>query len=96
MLYPTERVPRLFEQNLWEEMSQLLNLYCLLQNGLTILKHQMRWRGGRHEINLPEFRMDFRWTYGEMMAVMGNEITSLYTGMPIWNAYFCGPRRQFA
>ena len=23
------------------------------------------------------------------MAVTGNEITSLYTGMPIWNAYFC-------
>lgn len=33
--------------------------------------------------------MTFRWTYGEMMAVTGNEITSLYTGMPIWNAYFC-------
>ena len=24
-----------------------------------------------------------------MMAVTGNEITSLYNGMPIWNAYFC-------
>ena len=23
------------------------------------------------------------------MAVTGNEITSLYTGMPIWNVYFC-------
>ena len=45
---------------------------------------------GRLEINLPEFPdVTFRWTYGEMMAVTGNEITSLYTGMPIWNAYFC-------
>ena len=50
---------------------------------------EMQW-GGRHEINLPEFQdVTFRWTYGEMMAVTGNEITSLYTGMPIWNAYFC-------
>ena len=50
---------------------------------------EMQW-GGRHEINLPEFPdVTFRWTYGEMMAVTGNEITSLYTGMPIWNAYFC-------
>ena len=37
--------------------------------------------GGRHEINLPEFPdVTFRWTYGEMMAVTGNEITSLYRG----------------
>lgn len=50
---------------------------------------EMQW-GGRHEINLPEFPdVTFRWTYGEMMAVTGNEITSLYTGMPIWNDYFC-------
>ena len=50
---------------------------------------EMQW-GGRHEINLPEFPdVTFRWTYGEMMAVTGNEITSLYTGMPIWNVYFC-------
>lgn len=50
---------------------------------------EMQW-GGRHEINLPEFPdVTFRWTYGGMMAVTGNEITSLYTGMPIWNAYFC-------
>ena len=42
----------------------------------------MQW-GGRHEINLPEFPdVTFRWTYGEMMAVTGNEITSLYTGIP--------------
>ena len=50
---------------------------------------EMVW-DGRLEINLPEFPdVTFRWTYGEMMAVTGNEITSLYTGMPIWNAYFC-------
>ena len=37
---------------------------------------EMQW-GGRHEINLPEFPdVTFRWTYGEMMAVTGNEITS--------------------
>ena len=33
--------------------------------------------------------MTFRWTYGEMLAVKGSKSTSLYTGMPIWNAYFC-------
>ena len=50
---------------------------------------EMVW-DGRLEINLPEFPdVTFRWTYGEMMAVTGNEITSLYTGMPIWNDYFC-------
>ena len=50
---------------------------------------EMKW-DGRLEINHPEFPdVTFRWTYGEMMAVTGNEITSLYTGMPIWNAYFC-------
>ena len=31
----------------------------------------------------------FRWSYGEMLAVKGSKSTSLYTGMPIWNAYFC-------
>lgn len=50
---------------------------------------EMQW-DGRMEANIPEFpAATFRWTYGEMMAVTGNEITSLYTGMPIWNAYFC-------
>ncbi len=33
--------------------------------------------------------MTFRWSYGEMLAVKGSKSTSLYTGMPIWNAYFC-------
>ena len=42
------------------------------------------------EINLPEFPdVTFRWSYGEMLAVKGNATTSLYTGMPIWNTYFC-------
>jgi len=42
------------------------------------------------DISLPEFpNVTFRWSYGEMVAVKGNEITSLYTGMPIWNTYFC-------
>lgn len=50
---------------------------------------EMKWDGSL-EISLTEFPdVTFRWTYGEMMAVTGNEITSLYTGMPIWNAYFC-------
>ena len=49
---------------------------------------EMQW-DGQMEANIPEFPdVTFRWTYGEMMAVTGNEITSLYTGMPIWNAYF--------
>ena len=33
--------------------------------------------------------MTFRWSYGEMLAVKGSKSISLYTGMPIWNAYFC-------
>ena len=50
---------------------------------------EMQW-DGQMEANIPEFPdVTFRWTYGEMMAVTGNEITSLYTGMPIWNTYFC-------
>lgn len=50
---------------------------------------EMQW-DGQMEANIPEFPdVTFRWTYGEMMAVTGNEITSLYAGMPIWNAYFC-------
>ena len=50
---------------------------------------EMQW-DGQMEANIPEFPdVTFRWTYGEMMAVTGNEITSLYTGMPIWKAYFC-------
>ena len=50
---------------------------------------EMKW-DGNIDINLPEFPdVTFRWSYGEIVAVKGNEITSLYTGMPIWNTYFC-------
>ena len=50
---------------------------------------EMKWDGSI-DINLPEFPdVTFRWTYGEIVAVKDNETTSLYTGMPIWNTYFC-------
>lgn len=50
---------------------------------------EMKWDGSL-EIRLTEFPdVTFRWTYGEMLAVKGSKSTSLYTGMPIWNAYFC-------
>ena len=50
---------------------------------------EMKWNGSL-EISLTEFPdVTFRWTYGEMLAVKGSKSTSLYTGMPIWNAYFC-------
>ena len=50
---------------------------------------EMKWDGSL-EISLIEFPdVTFRWTYGEMLAVKGSKSTSLYTGMPIWNAYFC-------
>lgn len=50
---------------------------------------EMNWDGSV-DINLPEFPdVTFRWTYGEIVAIKGNKTTSLYTGMPIWNTYFC-------
>lgn len=50
---------------------------------------EMKWDGSL-EISLTEFPdVTFRWAYGEMLAVKGSKSTSLYTGMPIWNAYFC-------
>ena len=50
---------------------------------------EMKWDGSL-EISLTEFPdVTFRWTYGEMLAVKGSKSTSLYTGMPIWSAYFC-------
>ena len=50
---------------------------------------EMKWDGSL-EINLTEFPdVTFRWSYGEMLAVKGSKSTSLYTGMPIWNTYFC-------
>lgn len=42
------------------------------------------------EIELPEYPgVTFRWHPGRMEAVTENEITLLYTGMPIWSTYFC-------
>ncbi len=49
----------------------------------------MKW-DGRLEINLPEFPdVTFRWYPEKIEAVTSDGITPLYTGMPIWNAYFC-------
>ena len=45
---------------------------------------------GRLEIDLPEYPgVTFRCYPEKMEAVTENEITPLYTGMPIWNSYFC-------
>ena len=50
---------------------------------------EMPW-DGRLEIDLPEFpEVTFRWYPGKMEAVTDDKITPLYTGMPIWNTYFC-------
>ena len=50
---------------------------------------EMHW-DGRLEINLPDFPdVTFRWYPEKMEAVTEEGITSLYTGMPIWNTYFC-------
>ena len=49
----------------------------------------MNWDGNL-EIELPEYPdVTFRWYPEKMDAVTGNEVTQLYTGMPIWNTYFC-------
>lgn len=45
---------------------------------------------GRLEISLPEFPdTTFRWYPEKMEAVTEDKIIPLYTGMPIWNTYFC-------
>ena len=50
---------------------------------------EMQW-DGRLEINLPDFPdVTFRWYPEKMEAVTEDGITPLYTGMPIWNTYFC-------
>ena len=52
---------------------------------------EMNWDGGL-EINIPEFpNVTFRWYPEKMEAVTEKESIplTLYTGMPIWNAYFC-------
>jgi len=50
---------------------------------------EMHW-DGRLEISLPEFPdVTFRWYPEKMEAVTKEEPIPLYTGMPIWNTYFC-------
>ena len=50
---------------------------------------EMNW-DGRLEIALPEYPgVTFRCYPEKMEAVTENEITPLYTGMPIWSTYFC-------
>ena len=50
---------------------------------------EMVW-DGRLEINLPDFPdVTFRWYPEKIEAVTKDGITPLYTGMPIWNTYFC-------
>ncbi|MDD6089461.1 MAG: hypothetical protein PUB77_02130 [Clostridiales bacterium] len=50
---------------------------------------EMQW-DGRMEANIPEFPdATFRWYPERMEVVTEDGITPLYTGMPIWNAYFC-------
>jgi len=50
---------------------------------------EMIWDGSL-EITMPEFpEVTFRWSYATMEAVVDGEIISIYTGKPIWNAYFC-------
>lgn len=50
---------------------------------------EMQWDGPL-EINVPEFpNVTFRWYPGKMEAVTEKESKPLYTGMPIWNAFFC-------
>ncbi len=45
---------------------------------------------GRLEISIPEFPdVTFRWYPEKMEAVTEEKINPLYTGMPIWNTYFC-------
>lgn len=50
---------------------------------------EMPW-SGRLEINIPAFQdVTFRWYPEKIEAVTEGDITPLYHGMPIWNAYFC-------
>ena len=50
---------------------------------------EMNW-DGRLEIELPEYPgVTFRWYPEKIEAVTETGITPLYTGMPIWNTYFC-------
>ena len=79
--------------------ARLSNVYSIkvVTEALTVTKwfdyletpDEMVW-DGRLEINLPEFPdVTFRWYPEKMEAVTEDEIIPLYTGMPIWNTYFC-------
>lgn len=49
----------------------------------------MPW-GESKTLTLPEFPgVTFTWTSDEVTADDGNEVTTLFTGMPIWNVYLC-------
>ena len=49
----------------------------------------MPW-GGSETLTPPEFPgVTFTWTSGAVTADDGNEVTTLFTGMPIWNVYLC-------
>ncbi len=51
--------------------------------------NEMNWDGNL-EIELPEYPgVIFRCNPEKMEAVTENGITLLYTGMPVWNTYFC-------
>ena len=72
------------EVRIADEINSVIEWFDYLEN-----PDEMKWDGSL-EINLPEFPdVTFRWSYGEMLAVKDGESTSLYTGMPIWNTYFC-------
>lgn len=52
--------------------------------------HDEMYGDGRLEISIPEFPdVTFRWYPEKMEAVTEEKINPLYTGMPIWNTYFC-------
>ena len=72
------------EVRIADEVNSVIEWFDYLEN-----PDEMKWDGSL-EIGLTEFPdVTFRWSYGEMLAVKDGESTSLYTGMPIWNTYFC-------
>ena len=72
------------EVRIADEINSVIEWFDYLEN-----PNEMKWDGSL-EISLTEFPdVTFRWSYGEMLAVKDGESTSLYTGMPIWNTYFC-------
>lgn len=50
---------------------------------------ELQW-DGRLEANVPEFPgVTFRWCPEKLEAVTDDGIVTLFSGMPVWNAYFC-------